>query len=181
MAILKFFPYNPLFMITVALFLVIVQIELMHSEVFPSISAAILPIIVHAGSWIYPISVCIMTGIIAIGRIVSDKNCRFDEKEDSIEAAVDSQKAQSPIKYWLKISAAVILVAAAALYLDFRFILAPPLIVVFVELTQPRSLLRKKHGRVLSLILLAALSGVCWLFLTVEILNLPCGLFPYWQ
>ncbi|MGI6554553.1 MAG: hypothetical protein ACOX2P_04100 [Bacillota bacterium] len=178
MAILKIFPYNSLLMITATLFLVIVQIELLNSEVFPSISAAILPIIVQANSWIYPISVCIMAGIIACGKAFLDKTSGLKEKADSVELDIDSnQKVQNSVKYWLKISAAVILIAAAALNFDVRFILAPPLIVVFIELTQPHSLLREKPVKVLLLIVLAALSGVLWLVLVVEFLNLPLWVF----
>src|SRR5690554_4556944 len=59
MTLIKFLPYPTIFLIAAALVLVIIQLRLLNSYIFPAISAAILPIVVSANSWYYPISVCI--------------------------------------------------------------------------------------------------------------------------
>lgn len=172
MALLKLLPYYPFLLIAAALILVIIQLELLHSDVYPAISAAILPVIVHAGSWLYPVSVCILTGIILGGRAVLGASAA-EECLQPPGAPVQPRRIPAPrYGYWIKICLFVLLSAAAAVGFGTLYILAPPLIVVFVELTQPKGALREKHFRVLLLIALAAFSGVFWL-LFFEFLQLP--------
>lgn len=178
MALLKFFPYRPLFLICIAFLLVVVELQLLQSDVFPAISAAILPIIVHADSWLYPVSVGILTSIVLLGKIVLDRQDlgaeeKFPEFWSDPNHAGDSNRWS----YWSKVFVVVALIAVAAVYLDAIYLLAPPLIVVFIELTQPNSALWHKPFRVLLLISLAAFSGVFWLLVTVELFNLPFWLF----
>ena len=83
LVITRFLPYSPFFMIVGAFVLVVFQLKIIGSEVTPSFSAAILPILTHAQSWYYPLSVCILTGIIACGKKLIDTSCK--EKGTSTE------------------------------------------------------------------------------------------------
>jgi hypothetical protein len=175
--IVRYFTYAPFFMITAAFCLVVLQLKLARSAVLPSISAAILPIITHSDSWHYPISVCFLTGMIAVGRRVLNPN---DPGKMSVPAitAVSGHTTPSALDrresvHWIKLLAGVSLVTAVAVCFDLLFMVAPPLIVAFVEVSKPDGIVRKKAGRALLLLVLAAFSGVFWLQLIRYSLYLP--------
>lgn len=167
MAIIKFLPFDSLIMIVVALALVILQLHLMKSHVFPALSAAILPIIVHANSWLYPFSVCLFTGIIWLAKRWLD----VDNTQIGKEKPVPENRSSFDLKYWGKFYLLVLGVSAFALNFDLPYMIAPPLIVAFIELTQPNS----KINRLTFVLLIgvAAFSGVFFFYFITYFLNWP--------
>jgi len=175
--IVRYFAYAPVVMIPAAFCLVALQLKLFRSAVLPSISAAILPIITRSESWYYPLSVCLLTGIIALGRLVLNNN--KSKKGQIIEAtrtagvtAADRSLLSQSV-HWGKLLTGVILVTAVAVGFDLLFMVAPPLLVAFVELSKPGGAVRAKMGRALIVIVLAAFTGVFWLLLIHKALFLP--------
>ncbi|MEA5115171.1 MAG: hypothetical protein VB050_14215 [Geobacteraceae bacterium] len=175
--IVRFFSYMPFFMIIGAFCLVVLQLKLFRSAVLPSISAAILPIITHSDSWYYPLSVCVLTGTIAIGRKVLHRSgCG---KDPGFETGTPRQRKAGgewslpDLTHWSKLLAGVTLVSAAAIGGSLMFMVAPPLIVAFIELSKPGGALRDKAGKALVLLGSAAFSGVFWLQLTQNVLHWP--------
>jgi hypothetical protein len=179
MLIVHFFVYEPFIMVTAAFCLVVLQLKLARSALLPSISAAILPIITRSDSWWYPLSVCVMAGIIALGRHVLNSN--DSQKGPFIEAARTSgvtatdRWTLSESTHWGKLLAGVSLVTAVAVGFDLLFMVAPPLIVAFVEMSKPGGPVREKMGKAMIVIVLAAFSGVFWLLLIHNFL-----LWPVW-
>jgi len=175
--IVRYFAYAPLLMIPAAFCLVAVQLKLFRSAVLPSISAAILPIITRSESWYYPLSVCLLTGIIALGRFVlnsnNSKNAQIIETARTAGDTAADRSLLSESAHWGKLLAGVILITAAAVGFDLLFMVAPPLIVAFVEMSKPGGAVRAKMGRALIVIVLAAFTGVFWLFLIHKTLFLP--------
>jgi hypothetical protein len=166
--IVRFFAYAPFFMITAAFCLVVVQLKLARSAVLPSLSAAILPVITHSDSWHYPLSVCVLTGMIAVGRMLNPNDsgkmsvpANTVVSGDTTPSALDRRESV----HWIKLLAGVSLVTAVAVGFDHIFMVAPPLIVAFVEVSKPGGTARKKAGRAMLLLVLAAFSGVFWLHL----------------
>lgn len=174
--IIKAFPYSPLIMISGAFILVLIQLRLTGSGVFPSLSAAILPIITHVNSFVYPLSVCVLTFIIALGKKVIDDYTKKNVS-DSILAISSEQEKNDEISQelinWGKQLTGVVLVSAVALKSHWIYMVAPPLIVAFVELAKPQGSLQKKSGLVFTLLTLAAFLGVFWLFLIHYFLHWP--------
>jgi hypothetical protein len=175
--IVRYFAYAPLVMIPAAFCLVALQLKLFRSAVLPSISAAILPVITRSESWYYPLSVCLLTGIIALGRLVLNRN--KSKKGQIIETAMTAGVAAadrsllSQSVHWGKLLTGVILITAVAVGFDFLFMVAPPLIVAFVELSKPGGVVRAKMGRAMIVIVLAAFTGVFSLLLIHKALYLP--------
>jgi hypothetical protein len=164
-------------MITGAFCLVVLQLKLFRSAVLPSISAAILPIITNSDSWYYPLSVCGLTGIIALGRKLlyrsgADENAGF-ESRTSCQGKVRATWTLPDLAHWGKLLAGVILVTAVAVGGKLIYMVSPPLIVAFVELSKPGGALRDKAGKALILLVSAAFSGVFWLQLTQTVLHWP--------
>jgi len=94
--ITRFLPYYPFFMIAGTLILVALQLKLLGSEVYPSLSASILPILLHIESWSYPLSVCILTGIIVFGRILIN---RFEKEKESNSSLAGNYKEKRKVNF----------------------------------------------------------------------------------
>ncbi|RQW88128.1 MAG: hypothetical protein EHM79_06430 [Geobacter sp.] len=175
--IVRYFAYAPLVMVPAAFCLVALQLKLFRSDVLPSLSAAILPVITRAESWYYPLSVCLLTGIIALGRFALNRS--KSKKGHIIEAArtagvmAAERSILSESVHWGKLLTGVILITAVAVGFDLLFMVAPPLIVAFVEMSKPGGAVRAKMARALIVIVLAAFTGVFWLLLIHKTLFLP--------
>ncbi len=179
--LLRYVPLPTISLIAIAFILVVLQLKVLRSEVFPSISAAILAIITQASSWLYPLSVAILMGIIVLGKFLLEK---FRGKQDSAESFAGlvelSEKRNEFVPeliYWSKILAGVLIITAVALRSSFLFMIAPPLIVAFVELSRPDQPLRRAPAKAILLLFLAASTGVLWFYLITEILHGPLWLF----
>ena len=178
--LLRYFPVSPFFLIATAFILVVIQLKLLRSAVFPSLSATILPILTHSTSWLYPFSVSVLMTVVVLGRYCLD---RFHQPEHPLfspdsRTHLDQQRKFFPeFTYWTKILAGVLAVTAVALQFHYLFMIAPPLIVVFVELSRPEQSLRQTPGKTLLLIVLAAGLGVFWLYVIGTIFHGPLWLF----
>lgn len=174
--ILRLTPSAPSVAIAAAFIAVAVQMKLMRSAVLPSLSAAILPILLHCDSWYYPLYVSVLTGIIALGRHTLD---HFSGETSALDFATPengssaSQKPFDELLHWGKLLAVVLIVTALAITYHWMFAIAPPLIVTFVELSKPSGTLRRKSGRIFVLLVLAAFSGVFWLYADTHVLQWP--------
>lgn len=172
--IVRYVTYAPFFMITAAFCLVVLQLKLSRSAVLPSISAAILPIITRSESWWYPLSVCVLTGLIALGRVAMNRRTpENDPAAGTFDRGKEKAWSLRERLHWGKLLAGVTLVTAVAVGFDFTFMVAPPLIVAFIELSKPGGVLRDKAGRAFTLLGLAAFSGVSWLYLMHTVFHLP--------
>ncbi len=178
--IVRFFPYAPFFTITGAFCLVVLQLKLFRSAVLPSISAAILPIITSSDSWYYPLSVCVLAGAIAIGRRFVNRNGpdKCPALKTGIPAGPPATAAATlqELAHWGKLLAGIILVTGFAVGFDFLFMVAPPLIVAFVELSKQGGVLQDKGWKALFLLGSAAFAGVFWLQLVHGMLHWPVWL-----
>ncbi|NVN91276.1 MAG: hypothetical protein HXX11_11835 [Desulfuromonadales bacterium] len=173
----RFFTYAPFFMITGAFCLVVLQLRLIHSGVLPSISAAILAIITRTDSWYYPLSVCVLTGMIALGRYALDRCAPWNDPtvlpRKSVPDRIEGNGTLNGLAHWSNLLAGVVAVTAVAAVTDHLFMVAPPLIVAFVEVSKPGGALRDRTGKILGLLVFAALSGVMWYALIHTVLGWP--------
>lgn len=177
MLMVRFLTYDPLFMITTAFCLVVLQLKLLRSDVLPSVSAAVLAIIARSESWYYPLSVCVMTGTIALGRYILERSGSWPNQGNLPGRTVQDKTAGNGIRpepaQWSKPLAGVMAVSTIAVASDHLFLVAPPLIVTFLEMSKPGGKLHDKAGKILGLLLFAALSGVLWLELIHTVLHWP--------
>ncbi len=150
-------------MVILAFLFILIELRLFRSAMSPSFSAAILPIITGMSSWIYPLAVCVLSAIIALAALYRERctgrTCAAAKKHGHATR-------KSEIAHYAKLILFVLLVATASTQSRWTFIMAPPLIVAFVELAEPGSALRKKSlPRLLCLFTLAALEGMLWVWL----------------
>lgn len=134
----------------------------------PAISACILPILMSTKSLVYVLSVIVMTGLILISQAFLEK-LDFREKYDFHPVAPNKNLLILRLKQIAVLSIISILPA----YFHEIFFIAPPLMVGFVEMSSPRSKLRKRAPQAVLLIISAAVIGVLSRHFIAEIAGLP--------
>lgn len=138
----------------------------------PIISACILPVYMGTDSWVYPISVSAMALIIISAQWLMEKfhlrpvnnfvPCNFDIKKQLIK--------------WIKLLLVFGLIALIPFQTHQIFFLAPPLIVMFTELSNINSPVRCRIPYVVGLMTFGAFVG-CLIRLTLNIyLDIPLSI-----
>lgn len=149
--ILRYVPVPLSLSVGAAFVLVLLELEWSRSSITPAFSAAVLPIITGIRSWRYPASVCLMAACVA-GIAVAR------ERKGSRPAA-RPRVARRPFSHQAKLAGCVLGIALLALATPWTFIVAPPLLVAFVELAHPDCRWRKRLGRLLCLLTASAAAG----------------------
>lgn len=136
----------------------------------PMISAIVLPVMLQTETIIYIVSAIVLTTLILIFRY-------WLEKTDMTEQAV-YQKTETPAKKDYKAVLLRTLIAAviifAAVSLDAKFVVAPPLLVAFTEFSKPSCGARKKAVKAVLVTGASAFVGALFRYLLcMHFLTLP--------
>jgi hypothetical protein len=178
--LLRYLPVPLFFLVGCAFVLVVLQLKLLRSTVFPSISAAILPLITGTTEWLYPVSVGVLMAVIVVGKQFLDtvsSGKKVAERVPVDDRSAAGQRLLPECVYWGKLLAGVLAVTALALRFQCLFMIAPPLIVAFVEISRPDQRLRQTPFKAVLLLVLAACVGILWLHLVGAVFRGPLWLF----
>lgn len=147
-------------------------LTLSKSNFVPIISACILPVYLRTESFIYPISVSVMALMIIIVQWLMEKYhmrpvnnfepCEFDIKKQIIK--------------WTKLLIIFALIAIIPFKTHQIYFLAPPLLVMFTELSNPNSPARRKPHYIVGLMTFASFVGSLLKLVFNVYLNLPLSL-----
>lgn len=163
--------------IALAFLCVLAELWVMRSALLPSISAAVLPLVTGDAGWIYPLAVGLLMGVVAWGCYLLDRfgkgNYNMEKLAPRRHAPLERQTLVS-LARWGKILALVLVVAALSLLLDWKFAIAPPLIIACIEFVNPGSKLRRRPFRLYGLIVLSAAAGALFVGLARQ------GALPFW-
>ncbi len=135
----------------------------------PFVSAIVLPVMMQTKSFIYPISAVILT-ILVIGFHQLFLKMKIREDEEYIPVMLNSK--DDIIDTALRI-VCVAIVGFVAIYFDFKFVIAPPLLVAFTEFSRPRNKVRNKPIKTVLVITVCALVGSLSRYLLTIKLELP--------
>lgn len=130
-------------------------LTLFKTNFIPIISACILPVYMHTKSWVYPISVCIMSLIIIIAQWLMEK-FHFRPVNHFVPCEFDIKKQ---VLRWTKLLIVFGTIALIPFETHQIYFLAPPLIVMFTELSNPQSPARRRPMYIVGLMTFAALTG----------------------
>ena len=144
-------------------------LTIFKTNFIPIISACILPVYLGTKSWIYPLSVAFMALIIIIAQWLMEKlhmrpvnnfiPCKFDTKKQIIK--------------WSKLLLVFAIIALVPFNSHQIYFLAPPLIVMFTELSNSNSPARKKPYYIVFLMTFSAFTGCPLRYLLEIYLGLP--------
>lgn len=135
----------------------------------PFVSAIVLPVMMQTKSFIYAISAVILT-ILVIGFHQLFLKMKIREDEEYIPVMLNSK--DDIIDTALRI-ACVAIVGFVAIYFNYKFIIAPPLLVAFTEFSRPRNKVRNKPIKTVLVITGCALVGSLSRYLLTIKLELP--------
>lgn len=116
----------------------LVTIKVTKSTVAPAISAGLLPMVLGEERWLYPVAICLGTGMLVgalrLWQVLVVSN---DDQDPAAEhsAVVEALEAAPHARYWyIALMLFVLLLGAAAQISEMRFLLFPPLVVMAYEL-----------------------------------------------
>lgn len=135
----------------------------------PFVSAIVLPVMMQTKSFIYPISAVVLT-ILVIAFHQLFLKMKIREDEEYIPVMLNSK--DDIIDTALRI-VCVAIVGFVAIYFDFKFVIAPPLLVAFTEFSRPRNKVRNKPIKTVLVITSCALVGSLSRYLLTIKLELP--------
>lgn len=125
------------------------------SGLAPMISACILPVLMGTESWVYPISVGVMAAIIAVGQSLMEG---AGLRDAAVYLPVE-RAARDAALYWGKRAVVLAVLVALPIFTGQIFFIAPPLIVLFTEFSEPVSPLRQVPVRIWLVTAGAAFAG----------------------
>lgn len=124
----------------------------------PVISSVVLPVMLGTNSVIYPIAAAVLTFLILMERMLTEKLGIAEKSEFSPEPMPDKNALVRLAARWLIGSIAIVLAVGTG----FGFAVAPPLLVAFTEFCRKDSAVREKPVAITLLIAGCALVGaVC--------------------
>lgn len=167
--VVRYVPLPLIFQVCVCFAFTGIILTSLKTNFVPIISACILPVYLGTKSWIYPVSVSLMALIIIIAQWLMEK-FRLRPVNNFIPCEFDIKKQ---IIKWSKL----LLVFGSIALIPFKthqiYFLAPPLLVMFTELSNPKSPVREKVPYIIGLMTVASFIG-CVIRLTLNIyLGLP--------
>ncbi len=147
-------------------------LTLCKTNFVPIISACILPVYLRTDSWIYPISVSFMALIIIIAQWIMEK---YNMRPSNTFVPCDFDIKLQIIK-WSKLLIVFGLIALIPFKMHQIYFLAPPLIVMFTELSNPESQARKKPAYIVGIMTFSSLTG-CLIRLILNVyMNIPLSI-----
>ncbi len=158
--------------LVVGLTICIAIVLVSRTTMLPVISACVLPILMEVDNIVYPISVVVLTaGVIVVQWFLEKKHLKPRHRYVPLEYDVMAE-----VKRWLYVLVIISLLAWGALAGGMKFVIAPPLIVLFSEMTYADSPAQKKPVKIFLLTALAAFLGTYARLLLCVFLPLPMAL-----
>ncbi len=161
------------FKVMIGLLLCSAVLMISRTTMLPLMSACVLPILIGAKSIVYPISVVVLTGIIIGSQTLLEKT-HLRTAEPPFTPITYQPKAE--IIRWIGVFLVFGTMAAVATGMNILFIIAPPLVVAFCELSYPDSPARKNPMAIACVIIICACVGVSSRMLICSIGHLPLTL-----
>ena len=147
-------------------------LTLTRTSITPIFSACILPVLLEETGWVYVVSVALMSIILTVVRYFIEQ-ARWVRPYRHRPATLSGIDA---FGRYIRLFLALLLFSFIAILLDAPFLLAPPLVVTFVECYDPQSRWRKAPFGIWCLLTIGALFGVLCRFLLTIRLGLPLAL-----
>jgi hypothetical protein len=149
-----------------------------RTTLVPITSAALLPLLLGTHSFIYPLSVFIMSVLVVLGQLLLVK-----KKPDQvvIYRKKKGHHEHRP-KHWIKLLFYLLLIAALPLYMGKTYFVLPPLVTMFIEFSTSKAGFRNRPLQVYLLIIISAILGAMFQYylhitLGVSLLNTVLLLF----
>lgn len=152
-------------------------LKLSKTTLVPIISACILPIVLRTETWVYPISVFILTIlIVSIKYFIEDYGVSEEVREEIAKLERNTSLRKKEFIRLFKIFITVGILTYFSVKFNITLLIAPPLIVAFIELTNEHCKFRQRSKSLLFLFIVVAILGFIFRIGFNEYLGLPLWL-----
>lgn len=148
-------------------------LRVVRCNMYPVVSAAMLPVLIGTTSWVYPVSVLVLSILLALGRRWLPQTTRVDYHPFGL-------------MHWVWLAAALGLFVAATMVVQrlgrqprlvmVRFAMVPPLVVTMIEFANRRSGFRKRPCTIWVLLVVAAVVGTASEWVLHRLAGIPAVL-----
>ena len=167
--IVLFSPFSAIINVPLAFLFASISLLFTRASLFPMISACILPVLLKTESWIYPLSVFIMTLIVlVIQRWMEYLGLRQPTAYKAVE-----RHWKTDIRRWFYLTISVFTVVCLAVYTSNFYFMIPPLIVAYVEFVNSQAGFRNRPVLTVLLLVTGSLIGTIAQLIGYYELGLP--------
>ena len=146
----------PLFIkLVIGILLTAMLLTVSRTTMSPLVSACILPILMETESPVYVIAVAVMVAFIIGVRLLLERGGWIDQNH----YVAPEQNWPQIVERWLLVILSFLVIAMIAVNTYQTFVIAPPLIVALVEMTNPGNQLKKRSTTLCLLVFLCACCG----------------------
>jgi hypothetical protein len=167
--IVRYLGLSPLTEIVIAFALAQILFMVSGTTFAPFISAIVLPVMLRTTTWVYPVAAFVLTLCVILGRTLLTKmKIREEEKYNPVKINVKENAFDGTLRV-----ACMALLGVAAFAMDWKYMIAPPLLVAFTEFSRKGNKARKIPVKVVAVITGCGLAGVLGRMLLHVQLGLP--------
>ncbi|MEG1229516.1 MAG: hypothetical protein RSD71_12540 [Flavobacterium sp.] len=166
--LVRFSPFPLLVNIAISFVFTSACLVVTRTTLIPITSAAMLPVLLGTESFIYPISVFVMSLLVVFGQWFLEKN--------GLRKAViiDRKKGKykHTLQHWIKLFFGLLLIAAIPVLNNQLYYIVPPLVVMFIEFSSSSSGFRNRPLQVYLVVVIAAFLGTIFQYYVHTLLGL---------
>ena len=140
-----------------------------RATLIPLISACMLPVLLHTETWIYPLSVFLLLLVLVVGQ----KGMEQGNLRHRVSHVPAERKWKRDSLRWLALLIFVFLFSTVAFYMDYRYLVIPPLVVTFAEIVNSKAGFRNRPVQLLLFMVTASLLGTGFQMFGYYYLHLP--------
>lgn len=140
-----------------------------RSSLIPLVSACMLPVLLHTEHWVYPLTVLILSSVLVVLQIVMEKS--GIRTEHVYEPA--PKAAERGLMRWLSLSGVVFLFCLLGNYAGLTYVVIPPLVVAFVEISTSKAGFRNRPVQVFLFMVIGVVTGAAFQLAGYYYLGLP--------
>lgn len=156
--------------LTLAFFVSALLMTVMRIPLVPGIAAILLPVLLHTESWFYPLSVALMTTIMAVGYILMQK---YGLKSKLMPVGKREGLTLTAVKTWIRRYLMLLPLFAVATWKGWLFAIVPPLVIILIELSNPKNMFRNRPIALWLTVVGVAVIGTLSRYLLMQTLALP--------
>lgn len=149
-----------------AFLLAMALLRVVRCNMYPAVSAAMLPVLVDTTSWVYPLSVLVIALVLVAGQ-------RLLQQEQRIEYH------PFDLQHFALLALSLAVPLAITLFVDvptLNFLVVPPLVVTMIEFSGRRSGFRERPWTIWGLLVAAAVLGAVSRYLLSGLCDLPMAI-----
>lgn len=168
--ITTYLPIPILGQLTLAFFISALLMTVMRIPLVPAIAAILLPVLLRTESWLYPLSVAVMTTVISVGYILMQK---YGLKSTLAPVGNREGMTVKAAKTWLIRYIMLLPLFAVATWKGWLFAIVPPLVIMLIELSNPNNMFRNRPFALWLTVVAIAAIGTLSRYWLMQTLSLP--------